>query len=175
MCQSCSTSAAAPSPSEAAVQPTPRADRLRVLVVDDRYDAGRALARLLSMEGHSAIAVFTAAGAVEAARSGPIDLLVCEIRLPDASGLDLLDRVRAACLTTSASHPIQGIAVTVYSTAADRAATRAAGFAAHLVKPVCWTDVLAAVDCLTGRTVAGADRVPAPVPVDLADAVVEAR
>jgi len=62
----------------------------RILVVDDD-DAVRALlGRILMREGYRCRMVRDAAGAMEWMQRAPYDLLVCDVLLPDGSGLDVL-------------------------------------------------------------------------------------
>ena len=67
----------------------------RLLIVDDDAAACRLLAEVLEREGHevhTAQAVDQAVAAVE--REGPFDAVVTDLRMPGASGLDLLRRLR---------------------------------------------------------------------------------
>ena len=57
------------------------------------------------------------------------DLLISDVGLGDGSGLDLMRALLGR-------RPIKGIALTGYGSASDVEATRTAGFAAHLTKPV---------------------------------------
>jgi PAS domain S-box-containing protein len=102
---------------------------LRILLVDDHEDTLRVMSRLLGGTGH---VVTTATGvdtALTAADAGEFDLLISDLGLDDGSGLDLMRELLRR-------RPIKGIALTGYGSAADVAATRAAGFDAHLTKPV---------------------------------------
>jgi chemotaxis family two-component system sensor kinase Cph1 len=109
---------------------------LRILLVDDHEDTLRIMSRML---GESRHAVTTATGvgtalaaattAAAAAGDGAFDLLISDVGLDDGSGLDLMRELLKR-------RPVKGIALTGYGTASDVAATRAAGFAAHLTKPV---------------------------------------
>ena len=57
------------------------------------------------------------------------DLVICDIGLPDGSGLDLMRHLGDA-------HALTGIALSGFGTQDDLAASRQAGFAVHLTKPV---------------------------------------
>ena len=118
---------AGPMPATAAA--VGRAAGRRILLVDDHEDTLRVMARLLGGMGH---AVTTATGvdtALSAAEAGGFELLISDLGLEDGSGLDLMRELLKR-------RPIKGIALTGYGTAADVAATRKAGFDAHLTKPV---------------------------------------
>jgi len=69
--------------------------RGRLLLVDDDEAACQLLAEVLEREGHevaTALAVDEALATVE--RAGPFDAVVTDLRMPNASGLDLLRHIR---------------------------------------------------------------------------------
>jgi CheY-like chemotaxis protein len=74
----------------------PQAQSLRILLVDDHQASARALTRLLRYEGHAVATAYTLTGAL-ALGGGPgtVELLLCDIDLPDGDGCDLLRRMRA--------------------------------------------------------------------------------
>jgi signal transduction histidine kinase/ActR/RegA family two-component response regulator len=123
---------------------------LRVLVVDDNVDAAEALAEGLALDGHQvALAHDGAQALAEAERQRP-DAIFLDIGLPVLDGLEVARRLRAR-------QELQGcllVALTGYGQASDRAATREAGFDAHLVKP-------AGLDALRA-TLSGRSARPAP-------------
>jgi signal transduction histidine kinase/CheY-like chemotaxis protein len=126
--------------------PAAPADRVRslsVLLVEDHEPTMRAMSRLLSYMGHRVTTATSAASAIAAAGQDGLDLLVCDLGLPDGSGLDVMRRVR---------NRFQGraIALTGYGMESDVQASREAGFTEHLTKPV---DSLALENAL--RRVAG--------------------
>ena len=107
---------------------------LHVLLVEDNPETAAAMSALLRFWGYRvsvALSVKTAEdAAARAERSGPpIELVICDINLPDGSGWDLMRRLRAR-------HGLRGIAVTGYERSEDLRRSREAGFAEHLVKPV---------------------------------------
>ena len=102
---------------------------LAILVVEDHADTAASLSQLLESEGHS---VRTAASVAEAEalfREGPCDLLITDLGLPDASGHELLGRLRRV-------RPVPAVVLSGYGMDADVAASRAAGFLEHLTKPI---------------------------------------
>jgi CheY-like chemotaxis protein len=118
----------------------PAAD-IRVLVVDDNVDAAELLAELLSEDGYAAMAVHDGPSALAAAESLQPHVALLDIGLPVMDGYELARRF--------AAHPrlrhVRLVAVTGYGQDADRARSLAAGFAAHLVKPI---DIDAVMDVL---------------------------
>jgi len=69
---------------------------IRVAIVDDHRLVRDALSNLLSVEQDIDVvtSVGDAAGALRAARKTSPDVLLLDIALPDANGLDLIDRIR---------------------------------------------------------------------------------
>jgi len=121
--------AAARAPADAAAAPRPGR---RVLLVDDNRDAAEALVDLLTLEGHQVHMAGDALLALELAERHAPDVAILDIGLPGIDGYELAVRLRklpgvAACRL---------VALTGYGLPDDRARSRAAGFEAHLVKPV---------------------------------------
>jgi DNA-binding response OmpR family regulator len=86
----------------------------------------------------------TLAGALELAASDRFDLVISDLGLPDGNGLDLMRALRQM-------EGPPGIALSGFGTAADVGASRAAGFAEHLTKPVDWERLKSAIERLTPR------------------------
>jgi CheY-like chemotaxis protein len=115
-----------------------------VLLVDDHADTAQVLARLLRSLGYhvtTASSVAEALSAAEAARTAtppkPFDLLVCDLGLPDGSGLDIVQQLKL-------KQPIKSIALSGFGMEDDVRRSLEAGFDQHLTKPVD-LDVLDAV------------------------------
>ncbi len=66
-----------------------------ILVVEDHADYQRNLREILQSEGHTVRAASTVSEAEREFREQPSEMLLLDLRLPDGSGLDLLDRVRS--------------------------------------------------------------------------------
>jgi PAS domain S-box-containing protein len=105
---------------------------LRVLVVDDNRDSADTMVELLSMLGHDPLAAYGAEAAVRAAGSFCPQLALIDLNMPDGDGFSVLQRLRAL-LTPQ---PLLAAAMTGYGQQSDREHTLAAGFNAHLTKPV---------------------------------------
>jgi signal transduction histidine kinase/ActR/RegA family two-component response regulator len=118
------------------VSPTPRSTRLddlRILVVDDNADGRTLTSLVLTQAGASVTAVASAGEALQALEARP-DVLVSDIGLPDDDGYALIRQVRKH----EAEHGgfLPAVALTGYARAEDRARILAAGFQAHVPKPV---------------------------------------
>lgn len=62
----------------------------RVLVVDDVESVRIALARLLATKGHQTVTAESGAAALALLRSQYFDVMLCDVRMPGMSGLELL-------------------------------------------------------------------------------------
>jgi PAS domain S-box-containing protein len=119
---------AAPDPGAQA--PATAAPLLRVLVVDDNQDSADSMAMLLELEGHTARAVYSAAEALEQVTAFTPDVVLLDIGLPIMNGYDVAQEIKKG------SRPPRLIAVSGYAQPEDKERSAAAGFSAHLVKPV---------------------------------------
>ena len=113
---------------------TPRmaADGRRILVVDDNRDAAQLLAESLHALGHIVEVAHDGPAAVAAAERFHPDVALLDLGLPVMDGFEVGERLAQHALADD----ITLIAVTGYGQDADRQRTTAAGFSAHLVKPV---------------------------------------
>ncbi|WP_250451634.1 response regulator [Caballeronia sp. ATUFL_M2_KS44] len=116
--------------------PLPQAAReehghaLKVLLVEDNEQTSSAMAEVLDMLGHEVTVATTVGEALVCAKSGPFDLLVSDIGLPDGSGLD----IARAWSALQPGRP--AVAITGYGMDEDIRRCREAGFRDHLTKPV---------------------------------------
>ena len=102
---------------------------LRILLVEDHATTRKVLTHVLTLMGHKTRSAATVQEALSLAQADSFDLLISDIALPDGTGIDVM---RWFAL----HRPIRGIAISGYGMDADIQASRDAGFAVHLVKPV---------------------------------------
>lgn len=114
----------------------------RILIVDDNRDAADALALLLRFEGHSVDVIYRSTETLERVAQQKPDVVRLDIGMPHMDGYAV---VRA--LREHHGNALRVIALTGYGRREDRERTRAAGFDAHLVKPI---DVPALLPHLAG-------------------------
>jgi two-component system CheB/CheR fusion protein len=104
----------------------------RVLLVEDNPDTLESLQMLLELQGVQVTPASCAATALQAAAGQDFDLVISDIAMPGMDGLQLVAELRRR--PRSAHWP--AIAVTGFAGAADGQRAKAAGFDAHLGKPV---------------------------------------
>jgi PAS domain S-box-containing protein len=102
---------------------------LRVLLVEDHRDTRHVLARLLIHFGHEVVTAENIRRALQILGTGEIDVLLCDIGLPDGSGYEVVAQARR-------KRPIKAVAITGFGTEEDVRRSKEAGFDFHLVKPV---------------------------------------
>jgi len=107
----------------------------RVVVVDDDPLSTSIQAHLLSLLGHRASVETDAGQAVERALAGEFDLILLDLGMPGLSGFEALRRLRQREAAMQRP-PIPVIAVTGYTSEADRVRCLMAGFADHVSKPI---------------------------------------
>lgn len=105
------------------------APSLRILLVEDHADTAVALTRLLKRNGHEITGASCVAEARAALHAHPFDLLLCDVGLPDGTGMDIATHLR-----TFSTMP--AIALTGYGMERDIQECLTAGFTAHLTKPL---------------------------------------
>jgi CheY-like chemotaxis protein len=111
----------------------------RILLVDDHADTLSVMSRLLKGVGHQVSVAETAATAMGQLSTQAFDLLLIDLGLPDQDGRDLLRSARVFCAAPA-------IALTGFGMDADLDSCKAAGFARHLVKPITFDALLAALE-----------------------------
>ncbi len=112
----------------------PRLDGLRVLVVDDSADGRTLTSLVLTQAGASVRAVASVQEALQMLGAERLDVLVSNIGLPDQDGYGLIRQVRQYEVEHGGFLP--AVALTGYARAEDRGRSLAAGFQAHISKPV---------------------------------------
>jgi CheY-like chemotaxis protein len=125
----------------------PRLDALRVLVVDDSTDGRTLTSLVLTQAGATVTAVGSVREALQMLEGERPDVLVSDIGLPDEDGYGLIRQIRER----EAEHGgfLPAVALTGYARAEDRAQSLAAGFQAHVQKPVDPAVLTAAIATIT--------------------------
>lgn len=119
---------------------------VRVLVVEDDPQSRDATVTLLQMLGARVTAVPSVAEALAGVGSEAPDVIVSDIAMPVEDGFDLIRRLRDG---TRPAIPM--IALTACAGRDDESRIRAAGYDAYLAKPIDGSELVAAVQRLSGR------------------------
>jgi PAS domain S-box-containing protein len=125
-----------------------RLDGRRVLVVDDNRDAADTLAMVLIDAGAEVRTAPDGPSAIAAVAVWQPDAVLLDIGMP---GLDGYDTCRAA-RRALAGAPVTIVAVTGFGQEHDKQNALAAGFDAHLTKPVTLASIAAALDKRPARS-----------------------
>ena len=113
---------------------------INAVVVDDDAPSASGIAKLLEQAGCKVSTCTDAESAIALALDPAVDLVSLDIRMPRFNGFELLSLIRSHEHSRRApSVPI--IAITGNVTIEDKAQAIAAGFAAHLAKPVLLDDL----------------------------------
>jgi DNA-binding response OmpR family regulator len=110
-----------------------------ILVIEDEPGIVDFLERGLAAEGFEVISALEGASGIERALSEDVDLLVLDMMLPEASGLEVLERVHSVKPTL----PV--IALTALGEIDDRVAGLDAGAADYLTKPFSLSELAARI------------------------------
>ncbi len=122
---------------------------VHVLVIEDERGSRVAATEALQRHGALVAAVETARDALFLLEQGEhFDVLVSDIVLPDDDGYHLLGQIRAR---TPLGTLIPALAMTRLASEQDRERARAAGFQAHVAKPVRGRELARTVASLSGR------------------------
>jgi PAS domain S-box-containing protein len=121
---------------------------VRVLVVEDQADARELLSVLLRQYGAEVVTSGSAVEAVSALRRERLDVLVSDIGMPGEDGYWLIKEVRS--LGAGLGGDVPAVALTAYASEADRERVLAAGFQAHVSKPIEPTALIYAVAGVVG-------------------------
>ena len=116
----------------------------KILVVDDNVDAARLLAEALEIVGYDTRVAFDGPGALDVAAEFQPDGALIDLGLPVMDGYELCGQLIAAA---DGFRPVL-MAVTGYGQPTDREKSEAAGFDAHVVKPVDVPALISALDRL---------------------------
>ena len=107
---------------------------MRALVVDDDADAREMIAQVLIASGAEVETAASAAEAMVILGEKKVDVLLADIGMPGTDGYSLMQDVRRHA--SGVVRAVPAIAVTAYAREQDRLSALAAGFQAHVPKPI---------------------------------------
>ncbi|HEU4509637.1 MAG TPA: PAS domain S-box protein [Pyrinomonadaceae bacterium] len=136
-------------PSEVRDRQPASLDSLRVLVVDDEFDARSLLSMMLERCGAKVVAVSSAREGLESIENWKPDVLIADIGMPVEDGYGLIRKVRALPKERGGHTP--ALALTAYARTEDRVRALSEGYQVHLAKPVDRFELAAVVASLGQR------------------------
>jgi len=104
----------------------------RILVVDDNRDHTDSTALMLHLMGHHVERAYDGENAIELAKLFAPDIVLLNLAMPKITGVMVAQAIRQG----ERGNLVHLVALTGFAREEDRLLTRAAGFDAHLVKPV---------------------------------------
>ena len=107
---------------------------LKILVVDDDADSRELVGVILSGCGAEVRCTQSASEAIDAYQDWNPDVLVSDIGMPGLDGYGLIEKLKD--LSTGSERRLTALALTAYAADEDRASAIAAGFHAHISKPI---------------------------------------
>ncbi|HYX40464.1 MAG TPA: ATP-binding protein, partial [Pyrinomonadaceae bacterium] len=114
-------------------QPAPSKAAPRLLIIEDAEDTLELLRMAFTARGYRVTACPTAEAARDVAVREHFDIIISDIGLPKIDGYELLERLRAE---QPRLRTVPAVALTGYAAVQDVELALAAGFAAHVAKPV---------------------------------------
>ena len=118
----------------------------QVLVIDDDPSSLQSYGELLHWAGHRTITALSGCSGLEIIRRHPTDVVICDLRLPDISGLEVLQHAQRIGLD------IPFLIVTGFGTVRDAVEAVRLGAVDVLEKPVPPDDLLRAIDTAVATT-----------------------
>src|SRR5215468_4464966 len=73
----------------------------RILVVDDNADSVAIMQTILENRGYEVTVALTGAAALEQLKAKPTDLVLLDVMMPEMSGLEVLEQIKADAATRS--------------------------------------------------------------------------
>jgi CheY-like chemotaxis protein len=101
---------------------------LSILLIEDHDDSREAIKNWLEWKGYQVFSASTRAAGVALARKHAIDLLICDLQLPDGNGWEVMEQLKP-------NGSIYGILTSGHCSGADITRSKAVGYLEHLVKP----------------------------------------
>jgi PAS domain S-box-containing protein len=125
------------------IMPNTRLQGVTVLAVDDNADAQDLLQTILERSGAVASVVGSGREALNVLRRLQPDVLLIDLAMPDMSGIELLNKIRALAPESGGITP--AIALSAYGRNEDRARSLRAGFDRYFAKPFNPNEVISAL------------------------------
>jgi PAS domain S-box-containing protein len=122
----------APSEGMTQTHPGARPEGRRVMVVDDNRDSADTTTAILRLLGHQVECAYSGQSALDLARHFLPAVVLLDLAMPGMSGFETLRRMRAQ----PGTEQVFAVAMTGFGGGEDKLRSEAAGFDAHVTKPV---------------------------------------
>jgi CheY-like chemotaxis protein len=126
----------------ASFRSTPPEPSATILIVEDHDDSRDAMGQIITALGYRAVLARNGAEALALLQDTAADLILCDVRMPGMDGLAFAKAIRGQPQRRS----VKLVAVTGLCDEADAVRLHTAGFDDHLVKPLDYDALLAALD-----------------------------
>ena len=114
----------------------------RILIIEDEKELSNAITTILELNGFEVFAAGSGRECIQLLNSQDVDLVLCDINLPDITGHDILDYVRS----DKRLYRLPFIFLTAYAESVDVRNGMNVGADDYLTKPFLAKDVLAAIN-----------------------------
>lgn len=122
------------------------AKQKHILIIDDDIDLCALLKRFLSRNGYDTTEVYKASSGLDALKKSSFNLVLCDFRLPDMDGLELIQKIKRI----NADLPV--IVITGYSDIKMAVRTMKLGAYEYVTKPIHPEEILAYIkEALSGK------------------------
>ena len=115
-----------------------------ILVIDDEELVTKSVEKLLSKEGYKVIVCRHGAEAIEAVKKEAINLIVCDIRMPNLSGIETIKAIRKL-MRQNSQERIPEILITGYADQETNIEAEKLKVSDYLYKPFDLRDFLTSV------------------------------
>lgn len=116
----------------------------KILLIDDEEIVLKSIAKLLTREGYEVIACRSGLEAIQKVKSEAVDLIVCDVRMPQLNGIETIRQIRDL-IKSSTKKQTPEILITGYADQIANQEIESLQVAEYLYKPFDLRDFLGAV------------------------------
>lgn len=129
----------------------------RILIADDDVDTCNLISGFLKRKGYETFTAYSGTRALEALAQTPVDVFICDFRLGDTDGMEMLHKIKK-------THPqLPVIMITGYSDIRMAVNVIKAGAFDYITKPLIPDDILLLIKKVAGASVNGKENSDATV------------
>lgn len=116
----------------------------KILLIDDEELVVKSIRKLLIKQGYDVVTARDGREAIEHLNAGPVDLVVCDIRMPNMNGVETIQELRNI-VKIKGYKPVKEILITGYADEETNKSAESLNVAEYIYKPFDIRDFLAAV------------------------------